>query len=400
MAKSVRDKLGFKLTADAFSQKRDIAIDGIRGVVSTAVVIGHYSSLGMPQAAKIADSAIFPYAVSMFAAMSGYVLYAGLRRFEPLPGNEIRSFLIRRFFRIYPLYAVYFIIVLAGILATTHISGRQFLTLMSDMLMLDVLHFGWRIQSATWSLYPEMLFSLLLPFWLLLAGRNWKSVGACYVLLAVFSWAATPNGPTDASFNLLRYFFLGMVLEHFIRYLRSTEVPRWLSPLLYVSFLLAVVLSLAFSTWAGDGTTLPAPLALYRHIGISFHQDLCILMLVPPILLCPLLRKAFSNPVLVFLGIISYGVYILHEPLAFLLHGTSFAWQQGIIGYDLATPGAPLGTAALPLYWLIVVGIATLCHFAVERPMIRWSYALVRQQRAKSEDGTAGGEAVALGQLK
>lgn len=135
---------------------------------------------------------------------------------------------------------------------------------------------------------------------------------------------------------------------------------------------------------------MPMILAMYRRIGLSFHQDLCIWLLVLPILLCPLLRKIFSSPPLVFLGVISYGIYILHMPLVYLLHGATYAPLTGTISVDFSAPIAALGAQGLPVYWLAVIALATLCHLLIERPMIRFGHTVgQRIEAAASGDGLA-----------
>ncbi|MDO8607445.1 MAG: acyltransferase [Phaeospirillum sp.] len=396
----VRTALSFHLTADTYSQQRDAAIDGIRGVVACSVMVAHYSQ--MPTQAPIkafADAGFTLFAVSMFAAMSGYVLYAGLYRIETSRGItavDVKSFLWRRFFRIYPLYVVYFVITLAAILILSdHVGARLMVTLLSDLLMLNLLSFGWYIDSPIWSLYPEMVFSVLLPLWMLFVGRGWKSAVAAYVLLSVFSWAGTPAGPTDPSFNLMRYFFLGIVIFRAVAALR--ERPALLArlmPALYGVFVLGCVVAPAFNPWLdmGHGTVpgwVESAYGLYRKIGVSFHQDLCIILLPAPIILCPWIRKAFSNPPMVFLGVISYGIYILHLPLLGLFSGLAFSpvrdagigrsYGRGIIDIDFLAPAAGFGEWSHAVYLLAVLGTATICHFIIERPMIRYGYALARR---------------------
>ncbi len=380
----LREFLARSFATRAYSQQRDLAIDGIRGIVSTSVVFGHYFQyLSGPEALKVVDGAIFPYAVSLFAAMSGYVLYAGLSA-KPLTADVISSYLKRRFFRIYPLYVLYFVIMfitVVGVSAT--LMPRQILTLLSDLLMMDLWRFGWRLRTPTWSLYPEMMYSLMLPLWMLLLAKHPRGGGrgamVTYFVLAVFSWAATPNGATDATFNLLRYFFLGMALFHGVKALRQYGVTVWMEVLLSVGFILGCYLSLAFTDWASMPTALAVPLNLYKRIGISFHQDLCILLFTPAILLCGWLRRLFSLPAVVFLGTISYGTYILHIPLFYLLHADKLDSSTGM--FVATGPNLPWGEWNIIVYWLGVILLASIAHVVIEQPMINFGYRLSRPER-------------------
>lgn len=123
VSRSFRSRLDFHLTAAAFSQKRDLAIDGIRGLVSSAVVLGHFGTMPSVAPVKVIGSSAFIWAVSTFAAMSGYVLYAGMARARVLTGEAIKSYLIRRLTRVYPLYAVYFVMMVTAIFMIGNSTG-------------------------------------------------------------------------------------------------------------------------------------------------------------------------------------------------------------------------------------------------------------------------------------
>jgi peptidoglycan/LPS O-acetylase OafA/YrhL len=83
------------------------------------------------------------------------------------------------------------------------------------------------------------------------------------------------------------------------------------------------------------------------------------------LLLAPLRLKAlFSNPVLAWLGVLSYSIYILHQPL--LLYGVRLGRHP--------FPGMT-GWSASALLWFAVmtvvcVGVASLTYRWIERPFL------------------------------
>lgn len=361
---------------------REKPIDGLRGILASTVAIGHIAKqFGTPSILDFAISSLFPVAVSFFAVLSGYVLCAGFEG-QRADVGLIKSFYIRRVLRPYPLYILYFVITCAGVVGIMGVpSVRTWIRLFSDLFMLDVLQFGWKLSSPTWSLYPEVIFSIGLPIWYLFFGgtRSWLGAAITYLILAVFSWAATPLGPSTPTFVILRYFFLGIVLSHVVAFLKAHS-SRAMEFVLPCAFLLGCVLLLAFGRWQPHFLT--AALSYYSRIGISFHQDFVIVLLFIPIVASSAISFFFSFKPLVFLGLVSYGIYILHIPLMFVSFGDTFVMQSGSLMLDKVRVAPGLEQFGIVSTFISVVIIAWICHILIERPGIAYGRKLTEHHGA------------------
>ena len=229
------------------------------------------------------------------------------------------------------------------------------------------------IAPASWSIGVEMLFYLIFPFVLALAATLWRAilVTAASVLIALAYAAATTRLELNPSFIVhgllfnLPYFGFGLVAFKLYQL-----APRRLG----LAFTLAGA-ALCVALWASAGL-------LAGRLGWTVNILYMMAWGAPFALICLGMAqrpaRLFSNPVTEFLGRISFGLYLGHPQVIFVLSRLGVYERifqiQG--GSGITFPLAVLATSAalIPLAWLLYV--------MVERPGIelgrRWARRLRR----------------------
>jgi peptidoglycan/LPS O-acetylase OafA/YrhL len=198
------------------SSRRIPELDGIRGIAILMVLIWHYvilllhPSMATPLAYFQALGRLSWTGVDLFFVLSGFLIGGNLLDARESP-NFFQTFYVRRFFRIVPLYFVWFVLILlilhlaeAGRFnpATSAYVLRDRFTMVpyafyfQNFWMMAKNTLGWPGSGVTWSLAIEEQFYLTLPFvirfvnrralpWVLFVGI----VGATFARLAIFFFA-------------------------------------------------------------------------------------------------------------------------------------------------------------------------------------------------------------------
>jgi peptidoglycan/LPS O-acetylase OafA/YrhL len=297
-----------------------LVLDALRGVAACAVVLYH-------RAATVP----FPkgyLAVDFFFMLSGFVLSFSYQA-KLDSGWSTRDFLATRLARLYPLYflglVLGFLVALSDPAMRTGVHGWGSAAL--NLFLLPAwtnpragLPYAFPYNIPAWSLLFELLANIVHA--LFLRRRSTGLLLAILLASAAGLVARTGNGLIDFGANtselaggFLRVLFAyvtGMVLYR--AWERMSRRPRLWSPILATLLLL---------TLAGAGAS---------RIGARF--DLIAVLGVFPVLLFLAAGSPLDGPMRGMareLGAMSYGIYILHQPvLRFLvLHGWSSPQSGG-----------------------------------------------------------------------
>lgn len=327
---------------------RVAALDGWRGMAILLVLVGHFS--------VSAPAGLAPAGVECFFVLSGRLMAEILIvRSMPLP-----RFLARRASRIVPALAVYVLIMLAALLAAPgYASAGDSLLGAAGALFFFHNYFPHDgvipFFEHSWSLAIEEHSYLLLAAIVLLTVRNRRGAAAAALVLAVaamanglrLNWDAFadtvyPYWRSDVrAASIFLSFALWIVVEPRLRALRRAPLG-WLSPLCLAAGL-GIAVAAAVPDWvrftAGTGL-LAVAVATIDVADARF-------------------RRLFEAPSLVWLGLISYSLYL---------------WQQPL--FAASRSGAPL---------LLCVPIAFACalwsYHAVEKPARARLHRLFSQMR-------------------
>lgn len=360
-------------TGLAAPELMDWRIEAFRALAAAMVMTVHY--LGYFGAENTPLLYLFT-GVDLFFVLSGYVFAPYL-----LAGKRLHteSFLIRRFFRLYPLYLLSLVAYTAFKWGDPQL-GAMLLRHLFMAHSLESREIAYYFNGAYWSLPPEVEFYLLLPALAWLCARRWGF--AMLVVLAVAARVTVtvlmPASYTEATIANVAAFHLPGLLVEFILGAgawwcanRMRGNARAWGVLLFAA---GVAISLLWAQAVvarllagGNHTVHTDPLT---RGNVQMIAALGYALIVAGVLRAVPMQPAprFVQRAALWAGGCSYAVYLMHT-LAPHLVGKLAPGTQG--------PALGLAAAALTF------ALATLMHWSFEDPMRRWGRDIARS-RARS----------------
>lgn len=297
-------------------QNHRLEIDGLRAIAVLAVVFYHFNLPGLGGGFV---------GVDIFFVISGYLIGGILLKELSQTGSiSLANFYKRRIRRLAPAYVV---LVVATFIASYFLllpfEFREFgKSLVASAIYLSNVYFyrqaGYfdtasdeKVLLHTWSLSVEEQFYIFLPLLMVLLARNRQVLlgvlATCFAASLVLCIAATAFSPTAAFFlfphrawELIAGVLLAAYEQRRIRTESAPQIISWIG-------LGIILLSVVFIT---PGPAFPGFQALFPVLGtvlILFngrHEN--------PI------NRLLSSPLPVFIGLISYSLYLWHWPILVL----------------------------------------------------------------------------------
>lgn len=301
-------------------------LDGIRGLAVLMVLIWHYF-VCQPSNTITSNSPFFlPLnatwsGVDLFFVLSGFLI-GGIIFQNHQKKGFLKVFWIKRACRILPLYLV----VCLCCMFLKHLLDPNTFGWLFDGLMPFWSYFsftqnffmgaretyGGGFLSVTWSLAVEEQFYVFAPLAVLLFGK--RAMALIAPLIAVSLALRWSFSGLETYVNTL--FRMDALLLGVLVYIAVSTAPLFSALCRHRHWVIALFFGLMFlSFWAGCDSRLEK--TKYFFVAL-FYAAL--------ILLCLLFRGSmflspFRSKALVFFGMISYGLYLLHQPVSGLLHG-------------------------------------------------------------------------------
>ena len=329
-----------------------------RFIAAFTIVLFHYGQSAIPF-----DSGLLghfakdgAFSVSYFFCLSGYIL-AHVYCKEDCSLINKKAFFLKRFARIYPIYFIGFIVVLLSGILFFNAAPKGY----SIILQVLGLH-AWfpglslEINYPGWSLSVELFFYLCFPFLInffsristkkviLFALAIWILSGISHILLVKQTLHHTAQWEEFIIFNPLFHinaFIFGMAA---CVVLKRNQDKFQLSNFLSSSIFIITCLILFFII-ATDNFFLP-----WGHNGL--FSPIFILLIISLQLNAGVIAKLFSLRPMVFLGEISFGIYILQYPVRM--------WFEEAFQNSHLTK-----TSTFYLYVLILIAVAGTTYVAL-----------------------------------
>ncbi len=316
--------------------------------------------------------------VWIFFVLSGFLLYrpfvaahAGTR-----PSPAVRSYAWSRFLRIYPAYLVALVGLTYIVRQTSLQAVNKFLIQLGllQIYNLKVLRRSFPLD-ITWSLATEVSFYVFLPVFVFAVARLARRTGALRAELAGlasmfvlgWAWQIVMSGHS-LKLTWLPSFFpvfaVGMGLA-----VATTHLPEHAAARIgSLARKGTLCWALAFGVLLVKGLTLPVDLGFQdgHAIGPQLLYTTFALLIVLPFVFGQgsrsFVHRFVDTRVMVFLGTISYGIFLWNQAV---IHWINFTW------FDLG--GEQRGNTLLVIAIALPVTIvfATASWYIVERPAIR-----------------------------
>lgn len=295
------------------------ALDGVRGLAVFMVFVFHFSqgmpdlNLPRPLEQGLRLLTLGQKGVDLFFVLSGFLITGILMRTKQSP-HYLRNFYIRRVLRIFPLYfAVVFLCLLWGwiwSLPGYAWSKNWWYALYLQNVGMTFWPGAVAGPGHFWSLAVEEHFYLFWPFVVLACSRKGLAIFALALIVAAgaFRLLLLSAGYDVFTFTLCRMdaLALGALLAVCFRgSAKWNAVSRWTRRLFWPAFLAGIPAFFIFS-----GTHHPVQQAVKYLVFAGFCGGLLVLALqASPNALLP---RLFINPLLRFMGKISYAMYVFH----------------------------------------------------------------------------------------
>ena len=333
-------------------------LDGLRFVAFLAVFVCHFlhsaGRVSSPWESAIADAGAF--GVDLFFILSSFLITSLLLREQAREGRaRIGAFWVRRALRIWPLYFT----VVAVAVVITRPPAWYVLGLLTFTTNWALVHRMYDSPlNVLWSLALEEQFYLAWPLCLaLLRGRGLPAVALGLIGTALFSRARLLDdlgSLTDYALFIhplgrLEPLALGILLAWGWSRWRSSRAlrPKWTGVAAVAIGWAAVTGLIRFGTDAGTVLFWPS-MWVYPAVDLILASMLGVVLVAGGGLL--------AHPVLVYLGRISYGLYVFH---------------QVAIGEVLLQLGGVPWPLRLGLSLGLTVGLAALSYAWLEEPFLR-----------------------------
>ncbi|MFP3464925.1 acyltransferase family protein [Leifsonia sp. SIMBA_070] len=377
---------------------RNRELDALRGLAAVSVLLYHVFALNWstlqdgvylkPAANPLANVLIFSplhvvwlgaEAVFLFFILSGFVLTKAATR----PQFSLAAYYPSRVVRLYGPVLAAIALALLSYLLIPHTVGPgtppTIASLPTSYPLIDIIHDATLLGGTSnaigtlWSLQWEVVFSLALPVYILLVRRYPVPASIIALVVCLLGWANN-----DPATSYLPMFFFGALLAQFweqvARAFRFLTAGRWWSHVAGIVLVFGAITAMTSYFVLGrslEAHGIPARVATVPLVLVGIVALIVVGTQWRP------LSRLLTTRVLLFLGTISFSLYLVHRPLmiavAFLL-----------------------GTGPVPAVVTIVaaLAVATGFYFAAERPLHRLSQRIARSVKAESAQPDADRELV------
>jgi peptidoglycan/LPS O-acetylase OafA/YrhL len=363
---------------------RFMMLDGVRGLAALGVAVYHiwrYEPAATTEPLTYASNQFVPpfvdwlllhswYPMQSLLVLSGFVIAFTMRNTWVTP-REVVSFVVRRFVRLWPPYAVTILFVLLLHAASVHWWGvpspfEEPLTVfrvLAHLAFLQDIVGETPLSAAIWTVCVEMQFYVLSIVGWGLAQRllprpdpqqprpsGWGVllVFAPLALASLFVWSWQDR--TDAwVIHFMNPLFLGMATWW--------ALDRTILPQAFAAVVAIYAVQLAFQWKVENAQALTAALVFYVAGRLNHFHDWLTWRWVQ------------------YLGRISYSLYLIHYPVSFTLMWLGWRWCEN-------SPTPAQATLILSVGLVASLAAAHLLYEFVEAPSGRWSNWLKNRRTA------------------
>ena len=352
--------------------KRIDSIGFLRFFAAFIVIMFHYG--GRTQLAKAASPLLTagPQILSFFFVLTGFVLMVAYYHKE---NRRISDFYIARFARIAPVYWIALGMILYWTYsATSTMNGWKAALLNVTFFQTWFPPYPLSLNYPGWALSVQVFFYLIFPFilWTIKKSNiSWKNLVILAVLFYILTQATLNTlmrsgfytGFPSVSHDLMFYFPLVHLCSFFLGisggYIYVKNINRFDQSGIIPTLLLVFSLLLNFYLLQFP-ESLPRIAGVPLAFGASFYSLPLQLLILSLAFSRNIITRALSLPVLVFLGKISYSLYIFQLPFHIYYSGH-------ISNYLTVNLGMSQDVDFFVFFFLLIL-VAIVSFFLIEKP--------------------------------
>ena len=336
-------------------------VTGMRAYAAVAVMVTHSGGAGLRDLGSTGQhlTELGAQGVSVFFVISGFSVAASWERSE-----SFKAYLCKRLARIAPLYYTWISLAIMTSSTATEWQHRYGTTIDAYNIIMHLSFMSWcdyriacTILGVEWSIPVEVIWYLVIPF-LLKQMLNSRSVllavagSVAWVVAVTAIRRLLPLSAQDSAYALHWSPFphaLGFVMG-----IAAYRIRQWQHFTDAHATVAALLVPVVITAWA----CLPR---LPSHVATSLlFSALSFCLIVFGKQRSAVFQSVFCNRLILFIGTISYGVYLSHLPLLRLL-----PYQR------MSQEFHPFVAFALLL--TCTLGVSALTYIAIERPFGRLS---------------------------
>ncbi len=343
---AINNQHGYCIRVMTTQSTRFEGLDVLRGLAAFYVVLSHYTSYCLR---KFGDTPFYvpretgEYAVWLFFMISGFVIYFTTER-----SNNWRDFVVSRFTRLYPSYWITLTIAVAGVVLVFRIEPMWWSSYLVNMTMFQEFVGFSNADEVYWSLSVELAFYLIIG---ILFRAGWlKNIFAVALVWLAICWFGT---------------LFAQYIPEFIRFILNRYFIIMFAPF----FLLGIMLYLS-RTQGNTGQRMFIIASSLATIGVM-HGPLAfaisLALFAAAVFAVSDRGRILVSPVLLWLGAISYSLYLIHRNLGYAALT------------EMHNRGFPT-SIALSLAIISALALATLLTYFIERPLCAYLRKMYRQR--------------------
>jgi len=356
------------------SGERISYLDSARGIAALMVLFYHYLGWKYPDLLIIKWSYLIfngSDAVSFFFVLSGFVLaYPYLQLGKSL---DIGKFYINRVFRIYPAFLVALLIntfyAMRNDLSQHTLSTLYHLFILNDFKFWEealLIKGKPNFLLLDWTLSIEMTMSFLMPFLIVIAMREKRLIIWLVLSFLLYSYITG---------QFFIHFALGLLICAYYQYIKSESFKHsiWYR-------YRAVILIVAFALFSLRHIDRIAPFGpTYNYVAGLLQLELFVytaiasFVFIVYMIVSGKLQRLLQHRILLFLGKISYGIYLMHWVFVWSL----FDHWEILLRYFPNNKTAFISLLIICLAATIIS--ASILYYAIELPFIKMGKRITKK---------------------
>jgi len=333
------------------------SLDGLRGIAVLFVLLSHSSNAGLYFSPYLDFSNTGKIGVWLFFVLSSFLLSQQIIHAVKNQKDSIafwQRYFFKRFMRIYPLYLFALLVFWYGTTVGYDLEVVSLNSIWKHLLLLQG-------ENVLWTIAVEFKYYLASPFIIYLFSKTLKGdffkIVSCIILFFAISLLAI-HWFDLYRISLLRYLAIFLV-GTFAAFVISFSEINWFGKILFLlTRKLTVLVSALFII-----LSIPSVFNYFFHFEINIKSGIFYIpyaiawgnILLYIVQVPSLLRRFFEWKLLRFLGIISYSLYLLHNPILLFF----------------ITQKASLGGFTFYIFIGVSCLLSTISYLLIERPLSR-----------------------------